>query len=125
LKQEVHLGPPGYGETPERDKRDTIVVLALDTSITVCGDESLGPKEPRQYRVQRVQLIGNAGTATTHVGASVLVFGGLSRATWGWQFTDVVLGVDSIPELMEGRAARRLTSGWSRRRRFLRVELRL
>src|SRR5258708_6462662 len=40
LKQEVRLGPPGYGETPERDEKDTILVLHLDAPVRVCADNT-------------------------------------------------------------------------------------
>src|SRR6478736_2094703 len=38
LKAEVFYGPPGYGETPKTDKKETAYILHLTKPITVIAD---------------------------------------------------------------------------------------
>ena len=98
LRKEVHLGPPGYGETPERDERDTIVVLVLPTSISVCSDPLRGDTVPVVHS-SALQLVYAPRKVLDHTGEEFTVYGRLEQAVWGWHFTNVVLHVDSIPDL--------------------------
>jgi hypothetical protein len=98
LRREVHLGPPGYGETPSHDERDTILVVELLTSIPVCPDFAQNPRDT-VARVQRLQLTGPASEGFKPIGSRVRVYGSLTRAVRGTDFLPVVLWADSIPGL--------------------------
>ena len=109
IHKEVHLGPPGYGETPDEDRRDTILVLVLPRVMPVCGGPERGDSTAI-IRTDSLQLVYPPRDALDHVGDTVTVFGGLEEAIWGWHYKKVVLHVDSIPALRILRQRRRLTS---------------
>lgn len=98
LGKEVHLGPPGYGETPNQDERDTILVLVLPHPIPVCADPEHGDTVAVVHAA-KLQLMYVTRDALNHVGEDLVVFGQLEEAVFGWHFTDVILHVDSIPSL--------------------------
>ena len=98
LRREVHLGAPGYGESPERDERDTILVLELPQDIPVCPDLTQS-KHDSVAHVSRVQLTGDARDGFDALGSRVTAFGALSRAVWPTDFLPVGLRTDSIPAL--------------------------
>src|SRR5829696_1260990 len=58
LNVEKKWGPPGYGETPDRDELLTIFVLELDQPEDVCGETATDQDGPTTKRVDRVQLTG-------------------------------------------------------------------
>jgi hypothetical protein len=102
LRMEVHLGPPGYGETPKSDERDTIVVLVLPNPLRVCADTASairGTSDSGSSEVDRFQLAGVPKSIWSNVGDSVTVYGALRGREWGWHFTPVILWADSIPDL--------------------------
>src|SRR6266536_5060839 len=96
IRKEVHLGPPGYGETPDEDKRDTILVLVLPGPIPVCADPEHGDTVAVVHP-SALQLVYVPRNALEHVGEAVTVYGQLEEAVLGWHYTEVVLHVDSIP----------------------------
>ena len=105
VRLEVHLGPPGYGETPARDERDTVTVLALPTPLRVCGDtagtnalEQAGSMELRRFQLVRVPK-----EIWANVNDTVTAYGVLRLREMGWHFTPVVFWVDSIPDLKPRR----------------------
>jgi len=98
LRLEVHLGPPGYGETPARDERDTILVLELPSPIPVCPDFGQNSRDSVAH-IRRLQLTGRALDGFKALGTRVTVYGSLSRAALGSDFLPVGLSADSIPEL--------------------------
>jgi len=102
LRKEVHLGPPGYGETPEQDRRDTILVLVVSHPIPVCADPERGDTAGAVL-AQALQLVYAPRNGLEHIGETVMVFGGLEEAVFGWHYTNVVLHVDSIPQLRVSR----------------------
>jgi hypothetical protein len=106
LRTEERLGPPGYGETPERDGRLTIYLLVLDEEVDVCAELD-GNRSPMRKDVRRVQLTGNVdpNLLRRNVGRRVLVHGSLSHRSWGTDFTDVVLLAESL-RLLEPKPAR-------------------
>ena len=110
LRREVHLGPPGYGETPKKDARDTIVVLVLPSPLAVCVDAQSGADTATIYRATELQLRGASRTVLDHLGSTVTAFGRLSEAVWGWEYTRIVLRTDSIPELREKLPGKRASA---------------
>ena len=98
ISVEVHPGPPGYGETPARDRRDSIVVLTIAAPLAVCRDSNV-TNSVRPVKTARFQVTGYAHEALSHPGRHVTVFGSLTPAVWGWHYLKVILEADSIPEL--------------------------
>ena len=96
VDREEHLGPPGYGETPRLDERDTVLVIVLPRAIAVCVEGSDRTADSESLSVRRLQVTGRFGQLRGHVGDEVTVFGRLFRADLGWHFTDVLIRVDSI-----------------------------
>ena len=98
LRREVHLGPPGYGETPAEDERDTILVIELPRAIAVCPDLAQ-TRHDSVVHVRKLQVTGRAGEGFGALGLSVTVFGTLSRAVWGTDFLPAGIRADSVPAL--------------------------
>lgn len=105
VRREVHLGPPGYGENPKTDDRDTIYVLALSDSVRVCGDVEVS-RDIKPIAVTTVQLLSPPHAIVSTVGMDVSVCGRLGRAVLGWHFLPVHIRVDSIPEVAKPRKHR-------------------
>lgn len=101
LRVEEHRGPPGYGETPKLDTRDTIVVLVTEVEVAACGDSTLGPDAVAKVRTNRFQLGRISRDMLRQPGARVTVFGELRHRVWGSQRTEIVIDVDSIPALRQ------------------------
>ena len=95
-RREVRTGPPGYGETPTLDKRDTILVMRLPKRVRVCTDRSLDPSGPAVIETDSVQLVGRLDPRSQPSGDTLTVFGTFRQQTWGWHYTRVVLEVDSV-----------------------------
>src|SRR5215218_2608768 len=89
LHHEVHLGPPGYAETPRQDRRDTVLVLAFPAPLVVCVDSVDRPGRPAVVGVSRIQL--NRSPAEAPANAQVTVVGTMMPAAYGWHYTPVVL----------------------------------
>jgi hypothetical protein len=56
LVREVRLGPPGYGENPATDERDTIAVLQLRRELALCRDSVPGLQSEAPLRGRRISL---------------------------------------------------------------------
>ena len=99
LRKEVHLGPPGYGENPATDERDTVVALILPTPIALCRDSVSG--KPRQAPLveRRISLWHVTESALDAAGETVTVYGFLHEAAYAHEFGPIVLQVDSVPDL--------------------------
>jgi len=98
LRREVHLGTPGYGETPSQDERDTILVLELPSAIPVCPDFAQSNRDS-VARIRKLQVTGRAIEGFDALGIRVTVYGSLSRAVRGTDFLPAGLRADSIPAL--------------------------
>jgi hypothetical protein len=106
LRQEVHLGPPGYGESPSEDRRDTIIVIVPPRPVPVCP----GPDSATRtmLRVADLQLLNVPHSILAASGREVTAYGTLEEATWGWHYTPILLRVDSIPVLRLPRPSRQV-----------------
>ena len=102
LKQQKHFGPPGYGETPNKDSHITISVLELALPITVLpqGSDKDTPDSDPSYHVRTVQLFWDHGTdklrPTSLLGKNIYVTGVLDERVATGQFTDVTMSVESF-----------------------------
>jgi hypothetical protein len=110
LRREVHPGPPGYGETPSEDERDTVVVLVPDRALTACADSADAARGVRPRSLRRIQLVHVPRSTLAAVGSHVTVYGGLDEATWGSHFTPFVIFTDSIPAIQHERPPARSAS---------------
>ena len=101
VRAEHRFGPPGYGETPDKDRRVEILVLHLAQPIDVCADSTTGDAHAPVRDVREVQLTGTLDPERVKwmTGATLRVFGTLQRRAWGSDYTDVLIRVDSIPGL--------------------------
>jgi hypothetical protein len=107
VQREIQLGPPGYGETPTTDRKDTIAVLILDREIVLCDETTNAPSDAR---AKRIALRRVSRDLLELQGQRVTAFGVLTEAGFVWEYGPLVMRVDSIPEL---RARRRLKSSSS------------
>src|SRR5579871_4382909 len=85
LSERIFYGPPGFGETPEKDARERVLILTLKQSITVVptkdakakGSSSLGIEKD----VRSVQLfifpIEKKNQARKLIGKTVIAIGAL------------------------------------------------
>lgn len=98
LTQKRKFGPPGYGETPKRDQKLTILILRLTEGLDVCGDTAAG-ELPLIRGVNAIQLTGRVDSVRLKplIGHELTVYGTLHHKTWGTDFTDILIRVDSIP----------------------------
>ena len=96
-------GPPGYGETPSKDKRDTILILKLLKAISVeptanaqaNGSASLDPEK----NVHEVQLfVDRSRTAEARklLGKTIVAEGTLNEAAAPSQYTKVWLDMKTL-----------------------------
>jgi hypothetical protein len=99
LRQELRAGPPGYGESPGTDRRDTILVLETPLATRDCTDTSSFAPPPMLRLEHRMQLLDAPREVLGRLGDTVTVFGAPEPQTFGWHYTPVLLRVDSIPEL--------------------------
>lgn len=109
LLTEVHVGPPGYGETPAADERDTVVVVQARAPLRVCADTAaVAAATPgSSAEITRFQLQGVSAAVWSHIGEIVTVYGALQVREWGAHFTPIILWVDSIPALRAPPIVRR------------------
>jgi len=98
LRERRVFGPPGYGETPGRDQRTTILILKLKHAICVdraANAESVGSANLDQANnVREMQLFMNesqAAIARKLVGRAVAVIGTLNESITASQYTKVWL----------------------------------
>ena len=101
VQREVRLGPPGYGETPAQDRRDTILVLTPARPIPVCNDPEIDAGGPSVITAGHLRLLGKLDPHRYAPGATLTVYGGFGQTVFGWHYTPVVFHVDSV---VSGRA---------------------
>jgi hypothetical protein len=99
LREEVHLGPPGYGENPATDERDSVVALILPVPIALCRDSMPGERRPADLVGRRISLWHVTDSALDAIGRTVTVFGTLHEAAFAHEFGPLVIQVDSVPDL--------------------------
>ena len=108
VKQEQRFGPPGYGETPKEDERLTIYVLRLERPFDVCALDVHTDPSHTIHHVTAMELTGKADPdrLARTVGGTLTVFGTLNYQSGSHDFTEVILRVDSIPQLRTARPPR-------------------
>lgn len=103
MTQRRVYGPPGFGETPDRDQRDTILMLKLPRPITVrpsTGVASKGDPNLDIFRhVHEVQLFFPRDLqfdAEKMVGNVVIVSGTLNERVAPSDYTDVWMDITAL-----------------------------
>ena len=92
LTEEIHYGPPNYGENPSSDQKMKVLVLVVSPAVWVKL-----PDDPRPLETKRIQLIVNGpSTLKNLVGEYVEIAGRLFLAEGGQHVTPILMMVDSI-----------------------------
>ncbi len=106
LERRVHLGPPGYGESPTIDTRDTSWIVLLPAALPPCDATDESADSARR----EVQLVVPPANVHELLGETIEVHGRLGQASLGWQRTPFVIFIDSVPSFRQ-LAARRTQIG--------------
>jgi hypothetical protein len=103
LTERMFYGPPGFGETPEKDSQDRVLVLQLKKPITVEPVKNAGSKNSLGLETVRhvllVQLFfdrGHQSQARKLLGKKIRVEGTLDEAVAPRQYTNVTMSVIAI-----------------------------
>ena len=102
LKIEQGYGPPGYGETPDRDHRVEVPILILRAPVRVIQDTAYDSDFVEQDHVTELQLsiAGDENTYRVLIGQQVLVKGTLHYPSTGIALRHLVMIVESIRPAM-------------------------
>jgi hypothetical protein len=94
-------GPPGYGENPSADERVEILVLQLPKALRPCSTLNSDTTRREGKPISEVQLVGKfrPDELAEFAGSRLEAFGSLRAQTWGTDYTELILEVDSIPML--------------------------
>jgi hypothetical protein len=103
LTERKVFGPPGYGETPAKDERTTILVLKLAQAITVepLADAKMknSPNLDTAKNIREVQLFVGRSQITEArklLGRNVIAVGTLNEAVAPSQYTKVWLDIKAL-----------------------------
>jgi len=89
------FGPPGYGDDPAHDSRETYLVLALTAPICVTGDPKSPINNESESDVRELQLVYPPGQSLNPawLDHNISVSGTLFHATTGHHRTKVLIQV--------------------------------
>lgn len=97
LTSEEKLGPPGYGETPDVDRKMTIFVLRLDAPIDTCGQPGGVINFDSLKNVTEVQVYcAEDLDCRQYLARKLTVAGTLEQAILGAHFKPVVARVSKV-----------------------------
>jgi hypothetical protein len=104
LSERVFYGPPGFGETPDKDTREKVLVLTLGQPITAVPIEDAETKGSSSLSVQRnvraVQLFifpaAKREQARKLIGKTVVAIGTLNEATAPSEHLKVSMRVEAL-----------------------------
>ena len=108
VMRQQRFGPPGYGETPKEDERITIYLLRLGRPFDVCALDVHANLSDTIHHVIAMELTGKVDPdrLTRAIGRTLTVYGTLDYQSGSHDFTEVIIRVDSIPELRTARPPR-------------------
>ena len=104
------FGPPGYGENPKTDSKESQYIMVLDTTIDVIGmsqDEYFPYDRQTERRVKEITLVIDDFKTTperTFLRKHVAVEGTLVHAYTGHHHTKVLMDVSSIRPAKRGKS---------------------
>jgi hypothetical protein len=93
--ERTFYGPPGYGESPKEDTRETQALLRLDVPLCVDATDP-GVIYDRADNQHEITLLPNWKHIEPYLGRRVEVTGTLSGALTGHHHTDVLMTVKRI-----------------------------
>jgi len=95
VSEKQAFGPPGYGEDPAHDKRETYFVLALSAPLCVTGDPKSQTNNESETDVREVQLVFASGQSLRRawLDHNISVSGTLFHAVTGHHRTKVLIQV--------------------------------
>jgi hypothetical protein len=104
LSERVFYGPPGFGETPDKDAREKVFVLTLGQPITAVPIEDAQAKGSSslstQRKVRAVQLFIFPSAKREHarelIGKAVVAVGTLNEATAPSEHLKVSMRVETL-----------------------------
>jgi hypothetical protein len=104
LSERVFYGPPGFGETPDKDAREKVFVLTLEQPITAVPIEDAETKGSSSLSIQRnvraVQLFifppAKREQARKLIGKTVVAIGTLNEATAPSEHLKVSMRVEAL-----------------------------
>jgi hypothetical protein len=104
LSERVFYGPPGFGETPDKDARERVLILTLRQPITVVPAENAKPKVTSSLstlsNVRAVQLFifppAKREQARKLIGKTVVAIGTLNEATAPSEHLKVTMDVEAL-----------------------------
>jgi hypothetical protein len=104
LSERIFYGPPGFGETPEKDARERVLILTLKQSITVVPTKDAKAKGSSSLGVERnvrsIQLylfpIEKRTQARKLIGKTVIAIGALNEAVAPSEHLKVSMSVASL-----------------------------
>ena len=102
LETAEYFGPPGFGESPASDSRESVFLLELERPIAVRGDPTDELNRDSIDELKRVQLEVSASPDPALLGTRVRVTGTLFTAHTGHHHTPAILRLISVaaePEL--------------------------
>jgi hypothetical protein len=98
---ERRYGPPGYGNTPDKDEKLEVPILFLDAPITVEAAQN----DPNEYEtetdVTEVQISMPAEDLKKYLYQSVTVEGRLSERRTGYDFAPIIIDVENLSKITE------------------------
>lgn len=99
LTSETFYGPPGFGETPQQDEKEKILILKLDKPITIITTEGSDEFNVTRDDVTEVQLSGSGIELASFENKKVKVTGMFYGAHTGHHYTDVLMAVQKAEKL--------------------------
>jgi len=104
LSERVFYGPPGFGETPDKDAREKVFVLTLEQPITAVPIEDAETKGSSSLSIHRnvraVQLFifpsAKREQARMLIGKTVVAIGTLDEATAPSEHLEVSMRVEAL-----------------------------
>jgi hypothetical protein len=104
------FGPPGYGESPKTDSKESQYILVLDTPIDIIGlsqDDYFPYDRQTERHVKQITLVIDdfkANPERTFLHKHVTVEGTLVHAHTGHHHTKALMDVSSIRTAKRGKS---------------------
>lgn len=104
LEERTYPGPPGYGETPEQDVREKGYYVVPDQPLCTLSDGEYNDARRGVELVQMVFVNGRDAAARPFLGRRVAATGALFVAVWGHHHAPILLRVQRIVPVEQGKA---------------------
>ena len=99
VKSEVFFGPPGYGENPKTDKKETAYILQLSKPINVIATDPEDDLNSTTKNVTKIQLVSERNFKLSNFNnKTVKVSGTFFSAISGHHHTKILIDVNKIEQ---------------------------